>query len=115
MLELSLYLSQIGFVVFEPSTAARDDFQSCAQVQQVAFVTDAVGMHHVELGQAERRRNFVLDDLATHALADDFFAFFQAADASNIDAARRVELQSAPPGWFRDCRTSRRPFRESGL
>ena len=39
------------------------------QVEDVALHADAVGMHHVELGHAERRRHLVLHHLHLHPLA----------------------------------------------
>src|SRR5690606_19338858 len=66
-----------------------------AEVEDVAFVADAVGVHHVELSDAERRGYLVLDDLHADPLADDVFAFLQLADTTDVDAAGGVELQSA--------------------
>ena len=55
-------------------------------------------MHHVELGDPEGWRDLVLDDLGANALADDFFAIFELADAANVDSAGAVELQCAAAG-----------------
>ena len=91
-------LAELHVAVAEPGAGAADDFLLHAQVEDVAFVADAVGVHHVELGDAERRGDLVLDDLGPHALADDLFAFLELADAADVDAAGGVELEARPPG-----------------
>ena len=58
------------FAVAEPGAGADDDLLRHGQVEHVAFVADAVGVHHVELGDAERRGDLVLHHLGPHALAD---------------------------------------------
>src|SRR4029079_15296487 len=95
---LFLALAELHLAVAESGAGAADDLFLDAHVEDVAVVAVAVGVHHVELGHAEGRGDLVLDDLRPHALADDFFAFFQLADAADINAAAGVELQRAAAG-----------------
>ena len=45
-----------------------------------------MGVHHVELGDAERRGDLVLDHFHAHPLADDFLAILELADAADVYA-----------------------------
>src|SRR5688500_4709564 len=85
-------LAEIGLAVFEPRAAPHQDLLGDAQVDDVPFVADAAGVHHIELGDPERRSDLVLHDLRAAALADDVFAVLKLADAANVDAAGAVEL-----------------------
>ena len=91
-------LAKLQVAIAEPSAGAADDLLLHAEVEDVAFVADAVGVHHVEFGDAERRGNLVLNDLCPHALADDFFTLLELADAADIDPAGSVELQRPAAG-----------------
>jgi hypothetical protein len=62
------------------------------------FLRDPLAVHHVELRLAERRRDLVLHDLHARAAADDLVAVLDGADAPDVDAHRRVELQRAAAG-----------------
>ena len=55
-------------------------------------------VHHVELGDAERRGDLVLDHLRPHPLADHLLALLELADAADVDAAGGVELQRPAAG-----------------
>src|SRR5262249_49016459 len=74
---LFLPLPKLQVAVAEPGARAANNLLLHAHVQQVAFVADPIGVQHVELGRAERRRDLVLDDLRPDALADHFFAFLE--------------------------------------
>src|SRR4029079_5435832 len=82
----------------EPRPALFDDLAVDRQVEQIALLRDALAIHHVELRFAEGRRHFVLDDLHAGAAADDDVAVLDGADAANVDAHRRVELQRTATG-----------------
>ena len=82
----------------QPSTAALDVFVGRAEIELVPFEADATGVHHVEFGYAEWRRNFVLYDFGFYALADNHFAILELSNPANIDSARRIEFQSATTG-----------------
>ena len=68
------------------------------QVEHVAFAADALAVENVELGFAEGRGDFVLDDFDLGARADYGVAFFDGGDAADIDADRGVELERAAAG-----------------
>ena len=84
--------------VGEPRAALLDDPLVDGEVEQVARARDALAVHDVELGFAERRRDLVLDDLHARAAADDGVAVLDAGDAADVHAHRRVELQRAAAG-----------------
>ena len=63
------------------------------EVEDRAFLADPGAVHQVELRQAERRRDLVLDDLGANAVADDLGALLDGVDASHVDANGRVELE----------------------
>ena len=86
-------MAKLHLAVAEPGTGAGNDLLLGAQIEDVAFVADAVLVHHVKLGDAERWSHLVLDDLGANALADDFFAIFELTNTTDIDAAGAVEFQ----------------------
>src|SRR5262245_19360123 len=55
---LFLALAKLHFAVTEPGARAGDDLGFHPQIKDVPFIADAVGVHHVELSDAERRRHF---------------------------------------------------------
>ena len=67
--------------------------RSTDRSMQRALPADALAVHDVELGLAERRADLVLDDLDPGAVADDLGAVLQRLDAADVEAHRRVELQ----------------------
>ena len=65
-----------------------DDPQLDAEVEQAALFRDALVVHDVELGHAERRRHLVLDHLDLGPVADDV-----GADCL-IDSMRRTSSRT---------------------
>ena len=59
---------------------------------------DALAVHHVELGDAERRRDLVLHDLDPDPVADRLRAALDRLDAADVQAHRGVELERAAAG-----------------
>src|SRR5689334_9030667 len=84
--------------VGKPRPALFDDPLLDREIDQIAFARDALAIHHVELGFAERGRDLVLHDLHARAPADDLIAILDAGNAANIDAHRRIELQRTAAG-----------------
>ena len=68
------------------------------QIQQIAYARDAFAVHDVELGFAERRRDFVLGHLHLRAIADDAIAVFDRANTANVEAQAGIEFQRAAAG-----------------
>ena len=68
------------------------------QVEDVGLVADAVVVHHVELGHAERRGDLVLHHFRPDSLAGDLLALLDLADPPHVDAAGGVELQRPAAG-----------------
>src|SRR3954463_8252578 len=58
-------LARVG----EPRAALLDDLPIDGQIEQLASLRDALAVHHVDLGLADRRRPFFLDDLDAGAPA----------------------------------------------
>src|SRR6202035_1770998 len=84
--------------VREPGAALLDHFALGPLVDQVAFARDALAIHDVEFGLAERRRHLVLHDLHPRPAADHRLAILDRADAPDVEADRRVEFQRAATG-----------------
>src|SRR3954468_710781 len=79
----------------EPRPALLDDLAIDSEIEQVAFLRNPLAIHHVELGLAERRRDLVLDDLHASAAANNHIAVFDRANAADVDANGRIELERA--------------------
>src|SRR5215216_2527854 len=56
-----------------PRARLVDDVRLGGNVEHQARMADALGIHDVELGLLERRRDLVLHDLHAHVRADDIF------------------------------------------
>ena len=84
--------------VGEPRPALLDDLVLDGNVDEVALAGHPLAVHDVELGLAEGRRHLVLHDLDAGAVADHVLAVLDGANAANVDADRRVELQRAAAG-----------------
>ena len=99
-------LAEALAVVGEPGAALLDDPVLDAEVEQVAFARDALAVHDVELGLAERRRHLVLDDLDARAAADDLIAVLDARRCGGCRCAptRRTSARGRRSS-SRDCRT----------
>src|SRR5438477_6978363 len=55
------------------------------EIEQVAFLRNAFAVHDVELGLAERRRDFIFRDFHLRTIADDAIAVLNGADAANVE------------------------------
>src|SRR5690349_603923 len=53
-------LGDLGAIVAVPRTALLDDFELCAEVDDLAVFADAFAEHDLEFRNAERRRQLVL-------------------------------------------------------
>src|SRR5690606_9634763 len=80
-------------VVAEPGAGLVDDAGLHAQIDDFAFARNAGAVHDVELCLLEGRRHLVLDDLDARFVADDFVAFLDGTDASDVETNRRIELE----------------------
>src|SRR6185437_7356714 len=76
-----------------PGTRFFDDPVIDAELDDLALAADALAVQDVEECLAKRRRNLVLDDLDARFFADDFLAALDRADAADVEAHRRVELE----------------------
>ena len=72
----------------EPGARLGDDVHRDADVEQPALARDALAVHDVELGHAERRRHLVLDDLDADPVADRLRADLDRLDAPDVEADR---------------------------
>src|SRR5690606_24118674 len=68
------------------------------KVDELTRLGDALAVHDVELDLLERRRHLVLDDLDPRLIADRLVAFLDLADAANVEAYGRVELERVAAG-----------------
>ena len=72
-----------------------------ADIEQVPLpgYTDRITVENeVELGLAEWRRELVLHDLGTRAIADLGLPVLDPGDATHVEAGRRIERQRPSPG-----------------
>src|SRR5207249_4377744 len=86
-------LAEALLVEAEEGAALLDDPELDAHVEQPAVLGDALVVEDVELGDLERRRDLVLDDLHFDARADDLRALLDAVDPADVEANRGVELE----------------------
>src|SRR5271155_3198538 len=68
------------------------------QIDQIAFLRNALAVYDVELGFAEGRRHFVFHDFDLGSIAGDNLAVLDRGDAADVGAHARVELQGAAAG-----------------
>ena len=68
------------------------------EVENVTNFRNALVIHDVKFGGAERRSNFVFDDFNFSAVTGDIVTFFDLTDSSNIETNRGVELESVAAG-----------------
>src|SRR5581483_11696398 len=99
---LAQELARVLAALPEPHLAVRDEGARLAQdahldadVEQAAFLRDALVVEDIELGCAERRRDLVLDDLDLRPDADRVLALLDRLDPADIHADGGVELQRA--------------------
>src|SRR5262249_20269663 len=83
LLRLLATLPEARLTVGEPGTGLGHHVGCHANVEQAAFLGDALAVHDVELGHAERRRHLVLDDLDADATADRVLALLDGLDAAD--------------------------------
>src|SRR5688572_8671351 len=88
-------LAEALAAVGEPRAGLLDDVALDGFVEQITFARNAFAVHDVELGLAEGRGHLVLDHLHARAAADDRIAILDGADAADVHANRRIELQRA--------------------
>src|SRR6476646_6028965 len=78
-----------------PGARFFDDPVIDAELDDLALAADALAVQDVEERLAKRRRHLVLD---ARFVADDFLAALDRADAANVEAHRRVELERIAAG-----------------
>jgi len=86
-------LAETDVPVVEPRARLRQDARRDADVEQSALAADALVVHDVELGDAERRRHLVLHALDPRSRADRVGAGLQRLDATDVQPHAGVELQ----------------------
>src|SRR5262249_28967685 len=88
-----LALAEAVVFVDGPGAQAPQHAVNHAELENLTLARDALPVQDVEVSRAERRRDFVLDDLDARFRADDLVAFLDRADAPDVHAHRRIELQ----------------------
>src|SRR5439155_4882612 len=93
-----LALADAVLLVLVPGAGLVDHAAVDPQLEDLAFERYPFTVENIEEGLAERRRDLVLHDLHASLGADDLVAALDAADAPDIEARRRVELEGIAPG-----------------
>src|SRR5690349_14330052 len=93
-----LALANALALVAVPGAGLLDDVLRAAHVDDLAFARDALPVHDLEFGFAERRGNLVLDHFDAGLVADDLFAILDGADATDVETHRGIELQRVTTG-----------------
>src|SRR5207249_2021584 len=93
-------LAEARLLEGEPRAGLVDDAHRDTDIEQATLLRDAFAVHDVELGDAERRRDLVLHDLDSHAVADRLRAALDRLDAADVEPDAGVELQG-PSAWRR--------------
>src|SRR6267154_955712 len=88
-----LALADAVLFVLVPGAGLVDHAAADPQLQDLAFERYPFAVENVEQRLAERRRHLVLHDLHSGLRTDDLVAALDAADAPDVEAARRVELE----------------------
>src|SRR3954468_24332679 len=86
-------LAQALFVEAEVRPGLLDDLPLEPGLEDRPFPGNARAVNDVELGLLERRRDLVLHDLHSDAVADRLDAFLERLDTADVEPDRRVELQ----------------------
>ena len=108
-------LAEPGLVEGEPRARLGHDVHRDADVEEAALLRDALAVHDVELGDPERRRDLVLDDLDPDPVADRLGAGLDRLDRAGCRAGpRRRTSARGRRASSPDCRTSRRSSRAAG-
>ena len=79
-------LAEAFLAVGEERAGLRDDVVLEAEVEQAPRRRDPLAELDVELRLAKRRRDLVLDDLHTHAVADRLGPVLERLDAADVQA-----------------------------
>src|SRR2546423_6115958 len=95
LLRVLATLAESLALVREPCTTLFNYAIVRREIEQVAFLRNAFAVHDVELGLAERRRDFIFRDFHLRAIAHDAIAVLDRADATNVETKRRIEFQRA--------------------
>src|SRR5450755_185316 len=81
-----------------PGAGLLDDAVVDAHLDDLTLARDALVVEDVEVRRLERGRDLVLHDLHAGLVADHLFAALDRADATDVDAHRRVELERVAAG-----------------
>src|SRR5690606_3323574 len=82
----------------EPGARLPDDTEVGPDIDDAADGRDALVVHDVELGLAERGRHLVLDDADPRPDADALLALLDRLDPADVEPDRRIELQRVTAG-----------------
>src|SRR5258706_2228471 len=91
-------LTKAQIAIGKESAALGNDFELGGKIKYIAGFGNAFVEHDIELGGAERRRNFVLDNFDAGAIADDFIANFDGLDAAHIETNGSIEFERLTAG-----------------
>ena len=91
-------LANLRVAVAEPRAAFLDDVELDAEVDDLAYVRDALAEGDFKLGLAERGRHFVFHHLDAHLVADGRVAVFEGRHLADVEAHAGVELQGVAAG-----------------
>src|SRR5205823_1384102 len=98
LLRVLATLAESLALVREPRTTLFNYAIVRREIEQVAFLRNAFAVHDVELGLAERRRDFVFRDFHFRAIADHAIGVLDRADATDVEAQAGIEFQRASAG-----------------
>src|SRR5690606_40927584 len=93
-----LALADAFAVAAVPGTGLFDQLGVHAHVDQFALAADAFAVEDLGDDLLERRCHLVLDHLDLGLVADDLVALLDRADAADVQAHRRIELQRVAAG-----------------
>src|SRR5438309_1540254 len=93
-----LALADAVLLVLVPGPGLVDHAAADAELQDLAFEGHPFTVEDIEQGLAERRRDLVLHHLNAGLGADHLVAALDAADAPDVEATRRVELERVAAG-----------------
>src|SRR5207245_10836006 len=91
-------LAELQIAVAEPRAGSHDDLLKHRQIEHIPLVADAVSMHHIKFGDAERRGDLVFHHLRPHTLPDHVFPFLELADTAHIDPTGAIALERPAAG-----------------
>src|SRR5699024_3238997 len=85
-------------LIGEPGSRLLNNPGVHAEVEDRALSGNALTVEDVELGDLERRRDLILDDLQPGAVTHHILAVLQCLDAADVAANGGVELQGLTAG-----------------